>query len=113
MVGPAIEVAGDTLIGVVARALGRPIDDVGDWTAVPIGYAVLNPISAGLYRVSGSAKSGASTLRWSVVLKLCRAPREDDFVSVAPDLRSKLLEALRWDREAEAYDSGVLEQLPT
>jgi hypothetical protein len=110
---PPIDVARETLTGVVARALGRPIDDAGDWTAVPIGYAALNPISAGLYRVSGAAKSGANTLPWSVVLKLCRAPRDDDFANVAPDLRSTLLEALRWDREAVAYDSGFLEQLPT
>jgi hypothetical protein len=112
VVAPPVDVARETLTGVVGRALRQPVDDVGDWTAVPIGYAALNPISAGLYRVSGSARSGVNTLPWSVVLKLCRAPSEDDFANVAPDLRSTLLEALRWDREAEVYDSGLLETLP-
>ena len=112
MAVPPIDVARETLTGVVGRALGQPIDEVGDWTAAPIGYAVLNPISAGLYRVSGSARSGANTIPWSIVLKLCRAPRDDDFANVPNDLRANLLEALRWDREAEIYGSGLLETLP-
>ena len=112
MVAAPIEVARETLMRVVERALGEHVDDVGDWTAVPIGYAVLNPTSAGLYRVSGSARSGATTVPWSTVLKLCRLPTGGDFANVPHDVREKLVEALRWDREAEVYDSGLLETLP-
>lgn len=107
-----IKIARETLIPVVDRALGQPVDDVGPWTVEPIGYAALNPLSQGLYRIAGSARRGASTVPWSFVLKVLRAPGDADFAQVAPEERETLLEALRWDREVDAYDSGLLTTLP-
>ncbi|HEV8671704.1 MAG TPA: hypothetical protein VGS01_13330 [Candidatus Limnocylindria bacterium] len=109
---PAPEVDRERLTAVVAGALCRPIDALGEWTLAPIGYAAFNPVSQGLYRVAGSARSGGEDLSWSVVLKICRAPREEDFANIALDDREKLREVLRWDREADAYASGLLDTLP-
>ena len=99
------------LIRVAAEALGRPVDGVDDWTVAALGYTVFNPVSQGIYRVSGRARVGGSTLPWSAILKICRAPTEAELA--APDDRREILtDTLRWDREAEAYASGLLESLP-
>ena len=108
----APELDGARLSGVAAGALGRPVDAVGDWTVAPLGYTVFNPVSQGVYRVTGSARSRASSLPWSAVLKICRAPTDDELKDAAHDRREMLLETLRWDREGEAYASGLLETLP-
>ena len=76
-----------------------------------LGYTVFNPVSAGIYRVSGTARVGAASLPWSAVLKICRAPTEAE-LAAPDDRREILMDTLRWDREAEAYASGLLETLP-
>lgn len=107
---PELERSG--LTRVAARALGRPIDALGEWTVEPLGYTVFNPVSQGIYRVTGSARSGASSLPWSAVLKICRAPTAEELSTADDDRRKMLRETLLWDREAEAYASGLLETLP-
>ena len=99
------------LTGVAAGALGRPVDGVDAWTVAALGYTVFNPVSAGIYRVSGTARVGAESLPWSAVLKICRAPTEAD-LAAPDDRREIIMDTLRWDREAEAYASGLLETLP-
>ncbi|HEV8655483.1 MAG TPA: hypothetical protein VGR85_08245 [Candidatus Limnocylindria bacterium] len=100
------------LIDVASGALGRPVDAVVDWTVEPLGYTVFNPVSQGIYRVKGTARSDASSLPWSAVLKICRAPTSDELAHATNDRRQVLLDTLRWDREGEAYASGLLEGLP-
>jgi hypothetical protein len=100
------------LIGVAAKALGRSVDAVGDWTVMPLGYAVFNPVSQGIYRVGGSARVGVSSHPWSAVLKICRAPTADELAQATSDRRAVLVDTLRWDREGEAYASGLFETLP-
>jgi hypothetical protein len=109
---PALELDRDVLVPIVTRALGQGFDDLGDWTVSRIGYTAFNPVSEGLYRVSGSVRRDADTIRWSVVLKICRAPTDDDFAHIGLDQRERMRDVLRWDREAEAYGSGLLETLP-
>jgi hypothetical protein len=100
------------LTRVVTRVLGRPVDALGEWTVEPLGYTVFNPVSQGLFRVTGNARSGASSLPWSAVLKICRAPSAEELATADDDRRELLVETLRWDREGEAYASGLLETLP-
>jgi hypothetical protein len=107
---PELERSG--LTRVVTRALGRPVDALGEWTVVPLGYTVFNPVSQGIYRVTGNARSGTSSLPWSAVLKICRAPGAEELATADDDRRALLVETLRWDREGEAYASGLLETLP-
>lgn len=100
------------LKSVAAGALGRPVDALGEWTVAPLGYTVFNPVSAGIYRVTGTARSDASSLPWSAILKICRAPTNEELANAPDDWREMLVETLRWDREGEAYASGLLETLP-
>lgn len=109
---PAPDIDRELLAPIVTRALGQGFDELGDWTVSRIGYTAFNPVSQGLYRVSGSVQRGAEAIQWSVVLKVCRAPSDDDFAQIGLDQREGLREALRWDREADAYGSGLLETLP-
>jgi hypothetical protein len=99
------------LIRVAAGALGRAVDGVDDWTVTALGYTAFNPVSQGIYRVSGGARVGASSLPWSAVLKICRAPTAEE-LAAPDDRREILMETLRWDREGDAYASGLLETLP-
>ncbi len=107
---PALDRA--RLASVAAGALGRAVDAVVDWTVAPVGYTVFNPVSQGIFRVNGTARSDGATLPWSAVLKICRAPSDAELEEATPDRRSMLLDTLRWDREGEAYASGLLETLP-
>lgn len=112
MTSPSLDLDRELLMPIVTRALGQGFDELGEWTVRRIGYTAFNPVSEGLYRVSGSAQRGADEIQWSVVLKVCRAPSDDDFAHIGLDQREGLREALRWDREADAYGSGLLETLP-
>jgi hypothetical protein len=100
------------LASVAAGALGRPVDEVVDWTVTPVGYMVFNPVSQGIFRVTGTARSEGISLPWSAVLKICRAPTAAELAEATPGWRTMLVDTLRWDREAEAYASGLLEVLP-
>lgn len=85
---------------------------MSDWTVQLLGYTVFNPVSQGIYRVAGTAHSGVSTLPWSAVLKVCRAPSDEELAQASDEMRAVLIDTLRWDREGEAYASGLLETLP-
>jgi Phosphotransferase enzyme family len=107
---PELDRAG--LMPVVARALGLSVDALGAWTVTPLGYTVFNPVSQGIYRVGGTASARGTTHSWSAVLKVCRAPTEDELENATSDRRAMLLDTLRWDREGRAYASGMLDALP-
>jgi hypothetical protein len=107
---PALDRA--RLASVAAGALGRPVDGVVDFTVTPVGYTVFNPVSQGIFRVTGTARWGGTSLPWSAVLKICRAPTAAELEEATADRRTMLLDTLRWDREGEAYASGLLETLP-
>ena len=100
------------LTSVAAGALGRSIDALGDWAVSPLGYTVFNPVSQGIFRVTGTALSGGTSRPWSAVLKICRAPSDEELTEATADRRAVLLDTLRWDREGDAYASGLLETLP-
>src|SRR3954454_18613390 len=75
------------LIPVVRRALG--VEDVRptDWSCEPLEVGLVNPATAGLFRVAGTARAGPAGERgWRMVLKvvhevdLAGTPLEDGYL---------------------------------
>lgn len=105
------------LIHPVRLTLGRPGAEIVDWQTRPIAYQHPNPISGGLYRLTGTAQDGGETLPWSLVLKITQ-PMPEAVVSAGVKQLSlsavevaTMLDAFRWEREANAYRSGLLDTL--
>jgi hypothetical protein len=93
------------LEGPVRSLLRDPAAHVTEWSHEPIAYDFLNPSSGGVYRFTGSA-SGAD---WSLVLKVSRSTESLDDASPLPSGLAEIrAEAVRWDRELLAYESGFL-----
>jgi hypothetical protein len=93
---------------IVARAVGRPVA-IGEWRSVPFSYQVTNALSAGIFRLSGTARDGGD---WSVVLKVLQ-PAYDALLGRFPaESRAELEGAYLWDREVLAYESGLFDRLP-
>ena len=93
-----------SLVGVVRQALNDDRAILDTWQVQRIDYPNVSPESRGLYRVSGTARVQAMTSAWSVVLKVYAAPADptaDDPSAV-----------FYWQREALAYQSGLLTDLP-
>ena len=89
-----------TLRPLVQAVLDEPMAELSDWRADRIyGGAATN---TALYRVTGSAETHATTLPWSLVLKVFR-------------MRGRADDPLRWNywkREPLAYQTGLLTHLP-
>lgn len=98
-----------TLEPIVARAVGRPVA-IDEWRSVPFSYQVTNALSAGIFRISGTANDGGD---WSVILKVLR-PAYDVLLARFPaESRAELEDAYLWDREVRAYESGLFDRLPS
>lgn len=89
----------------VRVALSSDSAELVDWRYEPIG-AFLGPVTRGVYRVGGTALQGNHELAWSVVLKVIAAP---DFNT---HMYGDVAHPLYWKREALAYQSGLLDDLP-
>ena len=87
------------------RALGDPVARVTGWTTTPVPYAFLNPTSGGVYRFAGTADGSGGTAAWRLVLKVTRSAETLEHESPLPP---GLADAVRWDRELLAYESGFL-----
>lgn len=107
---PPPELSASLLEPVAAAALGQQctVDD-GSWSLRPIGHRVRNPVTGGLYHVSGTAiDTHGVSHRWSALLKVLRnaegAPawlRDDG----EPGHWNN------WEREVLAYRSGLTADL--
>ena len=84
----------------VRKATGRSAAELGDWsvTAVHAGAGE----GLGVYRFNGVGFDGPAALRWSLVLKVL-GPQADGRTRSDWNF---------WRREADAYRSGVLDELP-
>jgi hypothetical protein len=108
-----------SLAAAVRRALGDERAEVLDWSARPIDYVELSPVSGGLYRVSGLAGLPSipvdEATPWSLVLKIARSPAGGAFADGSPVPPGWGVEPQHpeyWKREALAYQSGLLGDLP-
>lgn len=93
------------LTDVVRRALQSGAVEIDAWRCDPLHAPVLSGFTAGLYRLSGTARADGGLLPWSVVLKIVRRP---DGTAAYDDPAASPY----WRREACAYESGLLENLP-
>ena len=96
---------------IVRRALARPVT-LDAWRAVPFSYQVTNPLSAGIWRISGAARDGAADVGWSVILKVALSDYEVLLSRYPAAFRPELEHAYLWDREVLAYESGIFDRLP-
>jgi hypothetical protein len=94
------------VVDVVRKALGSERVDVLDWQAELVGGG-LGPVTHGVYKVSGKAWDGGREVAWSVILKVLKV-RE---AGVQPAFDDEA-HPLYWKREALAYGSGLLDNLP-
>jgi hypothetical protein len=96
----------------VRSVLRDPAARVTGWRHERIAYQFLNPSSGGIYRFAGTAESGGDPVTWALVLKVTRAAETLEHGSpVSQDLAQSMSEAVRWDRELLAYESGFLASL--
>jgi hypothetical protein len=89
------------LTPLVQRCLHREKAIILHWQVQPLTGGV--EIESSLHRFTGEAKSGGKTLPWSLVLKIIQSPAG----STGDPLAFRY-----WKREALAYQSGVLNDLP-
>lgn len=101
----------------VRRALGCPGAEIVDWQTRPIAYRHPNPVSGGLYRLTGTAQDGGEMVPWSLVLKITQpipplaSSAFAERLSLSPAEIGMVRDAYGWDREANAYRSGLLDTL--
>ena len=105
----------DSLIGPVRQALNDATAELIDWRHEPLAYTVRTPVSGGVHRLAGSARTRDGVRPWSLVLKVTCSPAG----GVWPDGRrvpagwgADPTHSQYWRREALAYHSGLLDDLP-
>jgi hypothetical protein len=83
----------------VRRCLERGEAELIDWE-----YASLHggSFNSEIYRFSGNARDRGEVLPWSMILKIIRSPDDKD----------EPASLIYWKREALAYQSGLLDELP-
>jgi hypothetical protein len=94
------------LTRVVRAALGSERAVVERWQAQPAG-ASRGSATTGVFRLSGAAFERGALLEWAVMLKVIR-PGAAAFNPAAREVDHPLY----WKREALAYQSGLLDNLP-
>ncbi len=100
------------LEGPTRSALRDPAARITSWRREQIAYDFLNPSSGGIYRFAGTAEGRAGEEAWSLVLKVTRAAESlEHEPPLPPDMVETMIDAVRWDRELHAYESGFLARL--
>lgn len=96
---PQLDAVDEAMLApIVARALDQARVALGPWRWAPIATD-LYLAGRTLVRCSGTALTGGAVVPWSLVLKIVRRP---------PPAAG----GADWDREARAYRSGLLADLP-
>ncbi len=109
---PQLDIA--KLTPIVRCALGSETAEPRDWTITPAGYKLINEVTAGLYRVAGTARDGDMPVPWSIFLKVLRASSGDGAHGSPSGGFTPSDEPQHWNywkREALLYASGLLDDL--
>ncbi|MGD2147348.1 MAG: phosphotransferase [Anaerolineae bacterium] len=99
-----------TLTLAVRRALARSTAEVLDWQTTPLPGGEGNPVSLGLYRISGLAMDQGRTRAWSLVLKMAQSPANVGAVDMGEGEDGTHWNY--WKREMLLYQSDLLDHLP-
>lgn len=94
----------DRLTDVLRQAMRSATVALDTWRIEPIDYLNLSPANRALYRVSGTGTDRGTSVAWSLILKVFKAP------ATSSDDPSRLF---YWKREPLAYRSDLLPNLPT
>ncbi len=108
-----VEIDPETLRRLVRQQLGRPNAEVGAWQVDPVAWQPVAPTTAGLARVRGVARDGATTLPWSMFVKSLQSIRHwAHFDQVPSHLRAEAAATIPWRLEADLYEANLAELLP-
>lgn len=105
----------DDLIGPVRRALADEAAELVEWRHETLAYTNQTPVSDGVYRLAGRARTRGDIHHWSLILKVSRSPAGRAWPDgrVAPaGWGTNPAHSQYWKREALAYQSGLLDNLP-
>jgi len=99
---PAMLVNQETLTPVVRRMLGDDTAQIGDWQLQHLQGGVGGGIeTTSVHQLEGQAQIKTGSVTWSVILKILHRHGDDDPTG-----------SHYWRREADAYQSGLLGELP-
>ena len=107
------------LTPLVRRALGCETLEVAEWRHERMTYLDTNPISLGLYRITGTARDhaapGMPPVPWSLIVKVARSPSGITLPSGRSYPAGYAADPSHdqyWRREIDAYQSPLLGGLP-
>jgi len=103
----ALELQSATLAPLVAQALNKPDLEILDWRVISLGAqgSKTVDIGEGVWRISGTARDSEGVHPWSLIRKGLHA--SDVFNARDP------ISPMYWKREALAFQSGLLADLPS
>src|SRR5262245_33603384 len=105
-IGPSLTLDTAVLTRAVCAALGRGTAAIERWQLRPVG-AGAGAATEGVYRVWGTATDSGTLLEWTLILKVIR-PAAAAWNPAAREIDHPIY----WKREALAYASGLLADLP-
>lgn len=96
----------ETLTPLVCKALGDDQAQLVDWSCARLPTDALNPVTAGIFGLSGNAHCRGGVMPWSLVLKVIQridlGEAGKGFVENPGDWNY-------WKREGMVYQSGILD----
>ena len=98
------------LTEIARQAAGANELELLDWRVKQIGGGLGNPVSVGLYRVSGMGQDGDKRVAWSSILKVIQSPANAGWSGMGEG--EDQTHWNYWKRELFVYRSGLLDGLP-
>lgn len=95
----------ETLVPLVRQALADEQAELVDWSCCRLPVGGLNPVTAGIYRLSGSARCRGRLIPWSLILKIIQwldlGANGESFIDDPQDWNY-------WKREGLVHQSGIV-----
>ena len=103
-----------TIITLMRQALDNPRAELLDWKATPLSYVIRTPLTAGIYRITGTARVGDTSLPWSMIMKTVTNPAGHSMlgnIRFPDDWGLAESHYQYWRREPLIYQNGLLNEL--
>jgi hypothetical protein len=104
---PLPDIQRATLTETIRRALNSDTVEIAEWACQPLKPA-FGSTTGGLYRCCGTGREDGKTVPWSLILKVMHPPLH----AAAAKAGEEASAFNYWQREALAYQSGLLDDLP-